>query len=204
MTAQVTLLIATSNPGKLREVRAILEGLPVRLATLADFPGLPAPVESAATFAGNAELKALHYTRLTSTWTLADDSGLEVDVLDGAPGVRSARYGGEQGDDRANNARLISQLAGMGPERRTARFRCVVVLASGERVLATASGAVEGLIIDEARGSNGFGYDPHFYVPEYGMTAAEMAPELKNRISHRGRALAAIRPRLVELLRDSG
>ncbi len=190
------LLIATSNPGKLREVRAILSGLPVQFSTLCDYHGLSPAIEDAATFEENAQRKALHYARLTHTWTLADDSGLEVDALGGDPGVRSARYAGPQCDNAANNAKLVRELAGVPVERRTARFRCCVALASPSEVLATGSGTIEGVIIDEPRGSNGFGYDPHFFVPEHGMTTAEMAPEVKNAISHRARALTAVRPKI--------
>lgn len=206
MVAGAIILIATTNPGKLREAKGILAGLPLRITTLNEHPSLPEPIEDAETFEGNAKLKALHYVRLTACWTLADDSGLEVDVLGGEPGVHSARYAGPAHDDAANNARLIQKLAGVPPQDRTARFRCVVALArpGGSEVLATASGVVEGLIIDEPRGANGFGYDPHFLVPEYGVTTAEMAPEQKNRISHRGQALRAIRPAIERLLVGNG
>ena len=195
-----TLLIATTNPGKLREVRSILAGLSVRLTGLKDYPHLPEAVEDADTFEGNARRKALHYAKLTGCWTLADDSGLEVDVLGGAPGVHSARYAGEIRNDAANNAKLIRELAGVEPGERKARFRCTMALANPTGILATASGVLEGLIVDEARGCNGFGYDPHFFVPQYGMTTAEMPAEQKNRISHRSRALAAIRGRIEELI----
>ncbi|MEK6797682.1 MAG: XTP/dITP diphosphatase [Planctomycetota bacterium] len=195
-----SLLIATSNPGKLREVRAILAGLPLNLLTLADFPDLPAAIEDGATFEENAAKKALHYAGHAGTWTLADDSGLEVDALGGAPGVYSARYAGEGADDRANNAKLIRELSGVPVKRRTARFRCAVALASPTEVLAKAAGAFEGLIVDEPRGPNGFGYDPHFFVPECNMTSAQMSPELKNSLSHRGQALRAIQPKIVQLL----
>jgi len=201
---QAAILVATTNQGKLREVRAVLAGLPVCITTLEDHAGLPEPVEDAETFEGNARRKALHYARLTDGWTLADDSGLEVDALGGEPGVRSARYAGPACNDAANNARLVRELADVSQEKRTARFRCVIALASPEVVLATASGVVEGMIIDDARGSDGFGYDPHFFVPEYGMTTAQMPPEQKNRISHRGKALRAIRPEIERLLAALG
>jgi len=200
VTLPATILIATKNRGKLREVQDILAGLPVVWATLDQIPDLPDAVEDADTFAGNAERKAMHYARLTGLWTLADDSGLEVDALGGAPGVYSARYAGRQGDDAANNKQLIAQLAGVPPEQRTARFRCAVALAGPEGILATACGTFEGLIVDDPRGTNGFGYDPHFFVPELGMTAAQLPPEQKNRISHRAQALAAILPDIQRLL----
>jgi XTP/dITP diphosphohydrolase len=208
MVNETTILVATTNEGKLREVRTMLAGLPVHIATLREHPGLPEPVEDADTFEGNATLKALHYAKLTGCWALADDSGLEVDALGGQPGIRSARYAsspnGSGGDDAANNAKLIRHLAGVSPEKRTARFCCAMALASGDQVLGTSVGTVEGIIVDEPRGANGFGYDPHFYVPGYGMTTAQMPPEQKNAISHRGKALRAIRPVIERLLAGTG
>ncbi len=195
-----SILWATQNAGKRREVRAILGELGVEFRTLADFEDLPEAIEDAATFEGNAADKARHYSRLAGQWTLADDSGLVVDVRDGAPGVRSARYAGGHGDDAANNARLIAELAGVPVQRRTARFYCAIALADGEHILASSSGTIEGCIVDEPRGDNGFGYDPHFLVPELGVTTAEMPPEQKNRLSHRGRALRAIAPELMRLV----
>ncbi|MFQ5413321.1 MAG: RdgB/HAM1 family non-canonical purine NTP pyrophosphatase [Phycisphaerae bacterium] len=198
-----TILIATNNPHKAAEVRAMLHGLDalgVRFAAPADFPGIEPPVEDADTFDGNARIKAVHYARHAGCWALADDSGLEVDALGGAPGVRSARYADRPGDDAANNRKLIAELAGVPPDRRTARFRCVVALAAGPDILATATGVVHGVIVDEPAGNNGFGYDPHFFVPDCGMTAAQMSPDRKNRISHRGRAIRAMLPTLERLL----
>ena len=196
MTRRRSILIATGNPGKLREIQAVMGDLPVEWRTLKDFPDLAEPVEDAETFAGNAALKAIHYSQLANMLALADDSGLEVDALGGQPGVRSARYAGEPADDQANNAKLIDALRSVPPEQRTARFRCAIALADGDEVLATAEGFLEGVIVDEARGDNGFGYDPHFWVPSSGMTTAQMSPAVKNAISHRGQALAALRPRL--------
>lgn len=166
----------------------------MRIVTLDDYPDLPEAVEDGDTFEDNAKLKALHYARRTECWALADDSGLQVDALDGAPGVRSARYAGPACNDAANNAKLIQELVGVPADKRTARFCCGVALANSDEVVATASGVVEGVIIDEARGANGFGYDPHFLVPQFGITTAQMEPCRKNRISHRGHALRAIRP----------
>lgn len=200
MTTQREILIATSNRGKLREIRDGLGNCDVRWRTLADYAGVSEPDEESETFLGNAIAKARYYSVRIGLWTLADDSGLQVDALGGAPGVRSARYAGLTADDAANNAKLIAALKDVPPERRTARFCCAVALVDGDIVLATAEGAVEGLIIDEPRGCNGFGYDPHFLVPELGITTAEMPPEQKNRISHRGQALRLIRPRIVALL----
>lgn len=194
------LLIATSNRGKAREMRAILSDLPVTLLSLADFPPLVEPLEDADTFEGNARKKAIHYARLTNTWTLADDSGLVVDALNGAPGVKSARYAGTQCDAAANNAKLIAALADIDEDKRKARFCCAIAVASPTEVLAVASGTVEGVIVDDPVGDNGFGYDPHFFMPAHGQTAAEISPEVKNSISHRARALQAIRPTIEDLL----
>ncbi len=195
-----TILIATTNRGKLREIEAVMRDLPVVWTVLADLPPMPECVEDGSTFEANAEKKALHYARLSGLWTLADDSGLEVDALGGEPGVRSARFAGEPKSDARNNARLVALLSGVPPDRRTARFRCALALADGSRVLARAQGCVEGLIVDEARGKNGFGYDPHFLIPALGRTAAELDPEQKNRISHRGQALQSLRAAMGPLL----
>jgi len=203
MVEPPTLLIATSNAGKLREVREVLAPLAIRLVSLAAFPDMPVPVEGASSFEGNARIKALHYGGHTGGWVLADDSGLEVDALDGAPGVHSARYAGDDADDAANNAKLIAALRGIPLERRTARFRCSVVVALGSEVKLVSHGTVEGLIVDEPSGRNGFGYDPHFFLPQQGKTSAQLGSEEKNRISHRGRALSGILTSLEQLLGDA-
>jgi XTP/dITP diphosphohydrolase len=200
-TLVTKLLIATSNKGKLREVRAMLEALGVEVIGLTDIDAIEEPVEDGDTFDANARKKAIHYAAASGLWALADDSGLEVDVLNGAPGVYSARYAGEDADDMANNARLIRELQVIPEANRTARFRCAMALATSDKVVvATSSGTIEGVIIDEPRGHNGFGYDPHFFIPDQDRTAAELPPVQKNRISHRGQALAAIHPQIVRLL----
>jgi XTP/dITP diphosphohydrolase len=200
------ILLASANPAKAKEMREILEesapavhGL-VRWRMLAEFGDLPAPVEDGETFLANAEIKAHYYAKLSGLWTIADDSGLQVDALGGEPGVRSARYAGETADDRANNALLLARLAGVPQPRRTARFRCAVVLSDAICVLASAEGAVEGRIIDQPRGPHGFGYDPHFWVDTAGMTTAEMPPPQKHAISHRGQALRRLGRQLLVLL----
>ncbi len=214
MSAQRDILIATGNPGKFREIVAVLVQarddvavVPVRWRFLNDLhPAIAEPHEDQPAFAGNAALKARYYSRASGLWTLADDSGLEVDALGGEPGVRSARYGGappgspREEVTRANNRKLIAALAGVPAERRQARFRCALALADGDRILVTAEGAVEGRIIDEPRGANGFGYDPHFFIPDLGLTLAELDPAHKNRISHRGQALRAMRQELRRIL----
>jgi XTP/dITP diphosphohydrolase len=200
------ILLATGNPGKAREMTEILTGasadvsLQVRWRFLREFAGWPEPIEDGATFLENAAIKARHYAGLSGFWTIADDSGLEVDALGGRPGVRSARYAGEPRSDQANNALLIRHLAGVPEAQRSARFRCAVALADGSQVLASAQGTVEGRIIDEPRGANGFGYDPHFWVESAGMTAAEMPPDQKHAVSHRGQALRGLSKELIRLL----
>jgi len=200
------ILLATGNPKKAREMREILRGAEpsgtIRWRLLSEFPDAPEAVEDGTTFAANAEMKAHHYARWSGLWTIADDSGLEVDALGGEPGVFSARFAGEPCNDAANNALLIQRLAGVPPERRTARFRCVVVLSDGRQVLASAEGVVQGRIIDTPLGTNGFGYDPHFWVEEAGMTTAQMSPERKHAISHRGQALRRLREQLAPLLEE--
>jgi XTP/dITP diphosphohydrolase len=186
------VLLATRNPGKLREVREIAAGTGWIWHTLAEWPVLADAEETGATFAENARLKALYYARHTGLPTLADDSGLEVDVLGGAPGVHSARFAGSPRDDAANNRKLLGLLAAVPLEQRTARFRCALALAQEGRVVLESTGTFEGLICDEARGANGFGYDPHFLVPDLGRTAAELTPAEKNTRSHRGQALRAM------------
>jgi XTP/dITP diphosphohydrolase len=149
------LLVATSNRGKLHEVRALLEADGIVVVSLAEFAGIAEATEDGSTFEQNAVKKALHYHGQTGLTTLADDSGLEVDALGGAPGVHSARFAGAQGDDAANNARLVALLCGVPAERRTARFRCTMALVQDGAVVATSHGTVEGIIVDEPLGSNG-------------------------------------------------
>ncbi len=199
-TPRCRIVIATKNPGKVREIAAVMADLPIDWVTLSDLPEIDEPVEDGETFDANARLKARYYAEKTGLWALADDSGLVVDPLGGGPGVYSARYAGEPCDDLANNAKMVRELQGVPLEERTARFRCAIALADPQRVLAEAEGKIEGLIIDEPRGSNGFGYDPHFLVPSLGKTTAELDPEHKNSISHRGNALRAIKPLLEECI----
>lgn len=178
----------------------MLEGLPVTIHYLSEFQNLPEAIESGATFEENAELKARHYAALTGLVTLAEDSGIEIDALDGAPGVYSARFAGRHGDDAANNVKVIEQLQGVPEAKRTGRFRCVSVLASADAVIAVAEGTIEGRILDELRGNGGFGYDPLFFVLEIGCTTAEMDRQQKNRISHRGQALRAMKEKIRQWL----
>ena len=186
------MLVGTSNPGKLRELSALLADVPFELVSLAD-AGVEYDVEeTGATLEENASLKAETYCRLSGLPVLADDSGLEVDALGGAPGVLSARYGGERLDDAARNRKLLEALEGVAAEQRGARFRCILAVARSGKTLATFEGVVEGRILDEPRGHNGFGYDPLFFHPESGCTTAELTTDAKQRISHRGQAIAAL------------
>ncbi len=185
------LLISTRNPHKLEEIRAILGDQPLNLLDLNAFPDAPDVVEDGVTFEANAVKKAVTLARLTGLWTLADDSGLEVDALNGAPGVYSARYAGEPADYARNNAKLLAELA--RTERRTARFRCVLALAAPDGRVATVEGRCAGRITHSARGASGFGYDPLFVPDGFDRTFAELEPGDKNRISHRAQALEAAR-----------
>jgi len=187
--APPTILIATGNLGKFSEIAAELSGLGVRYLSLKDFPKVPEAEETGYTFEENATQKARYYARCFKVFALADDSGLEVDALNGAPGVYSARYAGTPCDDRANNEKLVRELVGIPAEKRTARFRFAMALVDPEgNLLGVTQGAIEGVIIDKSRGENGFGYDPHFFVPSLGKTTAEITREEKNKISHRGQA----------------
>jgi XTP/dITP diphosphohydrolase len=196
----VELLLATRNSGKLRELQEIAAGCPLVWRGLAEFPGVPEAVEDGQTFAENARRKALHYAAATGLPTLADDSGLEVDYLGGAPGVLSARYAGVDQDDAANVRKLLAALVGVPAERRTARFRCSMAFARPGEVLRESAGVIEGRITDVPRGTGGFGYDPVFLVPALGKTAAELDPQQKHAISHRGQALRAMLPQIEQWL----
>ncbi|MDO8805476.1 MAG: RdgB/HAM1 family non-canonical purine NTP pyrophosphatase [Elusimicrobiota bacterium] len=193
------LVVATFNPHKLREIRAILPPLPLTLKALSDFPGAVPAEEDGATLEANAVEKALAAARFTGLWALADDTGLEVDALGGGPGVRSARYAGEKASAAENNARLLSALGGVPREKRLARFACVVALASPSGGVKVSRGALEGRITDGSRGANGFGYDPLFEVDGGPGTLAEFPEEEKNSVSHRALALKGLLPELLRL-----
>ncbi|HEU4897479.1 MAG TPA: RdgB/HAM1 family non-canonical purine NTP pyrophosphatase [Actinomycetota bacterium] len=190
------LLLASANRGKLRELRTILEGLPVELVGLAEAGlGEPPEVEETGdTFLANALIKAWAYAAWSGMAAVADDSGLEVDALGGAPGVRSARYAGPGASDQANLDKLLAALEGVPPERRTARFRCAAVLVDPEAGKWEAEAAWEGRILDAPRGSNGFGYDPVFLPDGWEKTSAEVDQATKDAASHRGKAFRALRP----------
>ncbi len=187
------VLIATFNRGKLDEYRLLLDGLGLELTSLSE-AGISAEVEeTGCSFQANALLKARGYSAISGLWTLADDSGLEVDALDGAPGVYSARYSGPRATDQSNLQLLLQQIISVPQELRTARFRCVIALVAPPGLAWTADGTCEGLIARDPRGEHGFGYDPIFYLPELGRTMAELPPALKNRISHRAAAARRFR-----------
>ena len=195
------LLVATGNQGKLSEIRHLLDGTDIDIIGLESLDHPPEVIEDGATFSANAQKKAVEMARFSGLLTLADDSGLVVDALGGDPGVLSARYAGAQGDDKANNAKLLGEMQGLPDERRRAAFHCVVALAWPDGRCKTFTGLISGLIMRGERGDGGFGYDPLFMVPEYGKTTAELPLEIKNRISHRGMALRKVIPVLKELAR---
>ena len=207
------ILVATTNPGKLKELSEMLADLAGRIAwlSLRDFSEVPEVEEDGATFADNTRKKAIGYAAATGLWTLADDSGLVIDALDGAPGVLSARFAAEEcsaGDrktiDRANYEKALRLLSNVPDKQRTARFVCHLCLAGPDEIQLEVTGSVEGVITRAPIGESGFGYDPVFYIPALGKTAAQLDPDEKNRISHRGRAIAALLPRLATLLSGVG
>jgi len=194
------LLLATNNQGKIREYQHLLQGLPCELVTLAEV-GVDAMVEEeGASLEENARLKATAYAALSRLLTLADDSGLEVDALGGEPGVRSARYAGNGASDRERIDYLLARLADVPEAKRQARFRCVIAIATPKGEVKLSEGECQGVITFAPRGEEGFGYDPVFYLPERGKTVAELTPEEKNQISHRGRAAQEARQILERLL----
>lgn len=193
------ILIATSNPGKIRDFAGAASVLGIEVAPLPNFASLPPVIEDGATFEANARKKAEAYSRhAAGEMVLADDSGLEVDALGGAPGVHSARYAADEPhaaeantDDQANNAKLVRKIQPVPPEKRTARFVCWIAAAQEGRTLAVFEGKAEGVILEQALGSNGFGYDPLFYFPAIGKTFAELNAAEKSAYSHRGAAFRA-------------
>ena len=190
------LIFATGNQNKMREIREILADLPVEILSMKE-AGIEADiVEDGKTFEENAIIKAKAIMELTGELVLADDSGLEIDYLNKEPGIYSARYMGEDTSYRIKNANLIERLNGVPDEKRTARFVCAVAAAFPDGSVKTVRGTMEGRIGYEEKGENGFGYDPIFYLPEYGCTSAELSMEEKNKISHRGKALRAIKEEL--------
>ena len=190
------VVVATKNAGKVAEIAAALASLSVTVQSVGDFGNIPEPEETGVTFTDNALLKASYYAEKTGQPCLADDSGLEVDSLHGEPGVYSARYAGEGATDDDNNQKLLAAIAQYPPTERTARFRCVLAFCDPHGETFTVDGTCDGVILHCLQGSGGFGYDPLFYMIEYGKTLAQMSVAEKNSVSHRGKALAVMTARL--------
>ena len=197
---QGQLLVATTNNGKLREIRSLLAGVPVELVTLRDFPPIEEPEETGLTFEDNARLKARYYAAQSGMTTVAEDSGLVIDGMNGEPGVRSARFLGGDVSYPERFAEIFRRLDGPPAQDRAARFVCALAVADGERILFESRGTVEGEIAHEPRGAGGFGYDPIFHFPAYGTTLADVADEDKLAVAHRGHAFRALAGWLAELL----
>jgi XTP/dITP diphosphohydrolase len=197
--SKVQLLVATTNTGKLREIRSLLADVPVELVTLRELQPLEEPEETGLTFEDNARLKALYYSAYSGLTTVAEDSGLEIDGLDGEPGVRSARFVRPDATYPERFAEIFSRLAGPPEKNRVARFVCALAVAEGGRIIYEARGTVEGEIAREARGTAGFGYDPIFYYPQYGSTLAEVTEDAKLAVAHRGQAFRSLASWLASL-----
>jgi len=194
------LLLASANAGKVKEYRFLLGNLGYEIVTLAEQGIDKVAIESGNSYEQNARLKAVAYAKLTQLIALSDDSGLEVDVLNGEPGVRSARFAGEDATDTDRVRALLTRLNGVPWQRRAAHFKCVIAIATPKNELELCSGECHGIIAFKPKGKNGFGYDPIFYLPEMGKTMAELAPETKNEISHRARASQGARQVLKRLI----
>jgi XTP/dITP diphosphohydrolase len=188
----VRLVVATTNKNKVREIRQLLDGAPVEIITLAGWPGLEAPEETGATFEENARAKALYYAAATGELTVAEDSGLSIDALDGAPGVESARFGGVDLPYPQKFQRIGAALRAKGAPESPAQFVCALALVRGDRVLFETRGTIDGRISPQPKGDGGFGYDPIFFYPPYGQTLAE-AGDAKAAVSHRGEAFRALK-----------
>ena len=199
MAVKTVIVLATRNAGKVREFQMMLEGYPVEIRGLGDFGPIPEAVEDGATFDDNAYKKALHTAKVLGLPAIADDSGLVVEALDGAPGVYSARYAGEKATDSGNIAKLLGEMK--GKMNRRAAFECVISIAVPSGPALTYEGRCEGEITEEPMGEGGFGYDPVFYYPPLGKTFAEISLEEKNKVSHRGRALAEVRDEFDKILK---
>jgi len=200
------ILVATTNPGKMAELSAMLD-MDIEWLSLADFPGIGEVEEDGDTFAENAAKKAHEYAKATGCWTIADDSGLVIDALDGQPGVMSARFSGTDTADRTlidrkNMTKVLKLMTSVPPDRRTARFVCSLCLAGPKEIMLQTEGLLEGLITAKPIGENGFGYDPIFFAPNLGKTVAELEPDEKNAISHRGNAIRKLKPLLEKLIRS--
>ena len=194
------LIVATKNQGKLREIRELLKGLPLKVTSLADYPSSPEIIEDGKTFADNAIKKAVTIGCFTNKLVMGEDSGLEVKALGNRPGVYSARFSGAQATDQSNNQKLIASLKGIPTSKRGARYRCFAAICDGEKLIGVVDGSCSGMITTEARGQNGFGYDPFFLIKRYQKTFGELPPEVKAKISHRARALKKLRKLLEKIV----
>lgn len=194
------IVFASRNEGKVKEIKNMLEGMDIELVSLNNYKNVPEIVEDGKSFLQNALKKAKTVSEITGEIVLADDSGLQVDVLGGEPGIHSARYAGDQAKDEDNNNKLLAKLKDIPTEKRGAFFCCVLLIYKLDNTYYSFDGKWRGIIIDERRGSNGFGYDPIFYVPEFKKTAAELPPEIKNKVSHRGQAFAKLKESLTEIV----
>jgi len=209
MNKTYRIVLGTSNPHKVAEIRRKLQrsaslralGVPLEVLPLSDFPDAPEVVEDRDTFEGNAVKKACELARALGLPVMADDSGLQVDALSGAPGVISARYSGTHGAYAANNAKVLAEMRGVPEEKRTARFVCVIAFADPAGLIFTTEGKVEGRIAPEPKGDGGFGYDPIFYLPELRVTMAQLSLAEKNRLSHRARAIESFCEKLANNFR---
>ncbi len=195
------LVVATKNKGKLREIKELLGDLDLKITSLADYPDAPEIEEDGKTFGQNALKKAATIALYTQKLTLGEDSGIEVKALGNKPGIHSARFSGEKATDRKNNLKLLRSLKNVPPSRRQARYRCYAALVDGEKIIDLLSGQCGGVITQQARGKNGFGYDPYFLIKRYDKTFGELDPAVKAKISHRARAFKKVRKVLQEYLK---
>lgn len=193
------LVIGTKNKDKAKEIKDILSDINMEIKTLDEFDNILDITEDAPTIEGNSVKKATAVARITNSYCLSDDTGLEVEYLNGKPGVLSARWAGEKASYEENNRKLLEELKNVSFENRKARFKTAVTLASPEGKYITETGVIEGYILEEPRGKNGFGYDPLFWIIDYQMTLAELPPEIKNKISHRKKAIERIKPYIIRL-----
>jgi len=196
------LIVATKNEGKLREIKQLLKDFNFKITSLADYPDAPEIVEDGKSFHENALIKAIIIAKYTKKLVLGEDSGLEVKALNNAPGIYSARFSGERATDKKNNAKLLRELRDVPMPKRQAKYQCFAALVDGKKTVAVVSGSCGGLITTKAKGSNGFGYDPYFFIKRYGKTFGELDPAIKAKISHRARALKKIKAVLLKHYRS--
>lgn len=192
------LIVATKNKGKLKEIKELLKEFDLKVTSLAEYPDVPEIVEDGKDFYENALIKARTVARHTGKLVLGEDSGIEVEYLNNAPGLFSSRFAGEDATDDDNNAKLMRELDGVPKEKRKARYRCFVAMLDGEKIVGVVDGRCEGYIATEPHGENGFGYDPYFLIEEYGKTFGELDPAIKSKISHRAKALVKVKELIKE------